>query len=184
MSTLPTDRISSHNNTFVESHHSSSSAEQTIVTHSNPEAMVNERPLAVKKDGFSYPQNPTNGYISRWRDGFRGCLSCGSDTHRFASCTSRSDPTNKLLFWKELWAHVPTTRKKKSEPIHQSLIDADPSCSPSNKATANCIQTDIAPNPRKRLDNFHGTKSTNNSSKEARFHAIFVHVNNVSSNAY
>ena len=74
MSMFPTNRISSHNNTFVESHHSSSSAEQTTVTHSNPEAMINDRPLAVKKVGFSYPQNPTDGYISRWCGGFRGCL--------------------------------------------------------------------------------------------------------------
>ena len=49
MSTLPTDCISSHNNTFVESHHSSSSVKQTIVTYSNPEAMLHDRPLAVKK---------------------------------------------------------------------------------------------------------------------------------------
>ena len=128
MSTLPTDRISSHNDTFVKSHHSSSSAEQTIVTHSNPEAMVNNRPLAVEDNGFNYLQNPTNGYISHWRDGFRGCLACGSETHRFVSCTLKSDPTKKLLFCQEIWAHVPTTRKKKSEAIHQSLIDADPSC--------------------------------------------------------
>ena len=97
MSALPTDRISSHNNTFVESHHSRTSAEQTIVTHSNPEAMANDRPLAVKKGGFSYPQDPTNGYISRWRDDFRGCLACGSEAHRLASCTLKSDPTKKTF---------------------------------------------------------------------------------------
>ena len=94
--------LSSNNNTFVESHHSSSSAEQTIVTHSNPEAMVNDRPLALKKDCFSYPQNSTNDYISRWRDGFRGCLACGSKTHRFASCTLKSDPTKKLVLARTL----------------------------------------------------------------------------------
>ena len=143
MSTLPTDRISSHNPIFVESHHSSSSTEQTIVAHSNPEAMINDRPLAVKKDGFSYPQNPTKGYISRWRDDFRGCLTCGSNTYRFASCTA---------------------------------------CSPSNNATTNSIQKNIAPYSRKRSDDFHETKSTIISSKEARFYAISVHVNNVSSN--
>ena len=59
MSTMNTNRV--HSNTLVQSHYSGSSAEQTIVAHSNPEAKVNERPLVVKKDGHSYPSNPTNG---------------------------------------------------------------------------------------------------------------------------
>ena len=40
MSTMNTDRV--HNNTVVQSHHSGSSVEQTIIAHSNPEAKVNE----------------------------------------------------------------------------------------------------------------------------------------------
>ena len=71
----------SNNNSFVQSHHSGSSAEQTIVAHSNPAAKANERPLVIKKDGKSYPRNPTNDYVSRWPDGFFGCLGCGSDTY-------------------------------------------------------------------------------------------------------
>ena len=34
---------------LVQSHHSGFSTEQTIVTHSDPEAMVNNRPLVIKK---------------------------------------------------------------------------------------------------------------------------------------
>ena len=51
MSTMNTDRGSSTNASFVQSHHSGSSAEQTIAAHSNPEAKVDERPLETKKDG-------------------------------------------------------------------------------------------------------------------------------------
>ena len=65
---MNTDRV--HNITLVQSHYSSSSAEQTIVADSNPDTKVNERPLVVKKDGHSYSSNPTNCYVSRWRDGF------------------------------------------------------------------------------------------------------------------
>ena len=78
---MSSDRDTSNNNSFVQSHHLGSSAEQTIVAHSNPAAKANERPLVIKKDGKSYPRNPTNDYVSRWPDGFFGCLGCGSDTY-------------------------------------------------------------------------------------------------------
>ena len=39
MSIMSTDRV--HNNTLVQSYHSGSSVEQTIVAHSNPETKVN-----------------------------------------------------------------------------------------------------------------------------------------------
>ena len=89
ISTMNTDRV--HNNTVIQSHHSGSSSEQTIVAHSNAEAKVNERPLIVKKDGHSYLSNLTNGYVSRWHDGFFGCLGCGSDNHQFVSCSKKND---------------------------------------------------------------------------------------------
>ena len=148
MSTMTTDRGSSHNSILVQSHHSGSAAEQTIATYSNPKAIVNDRPLVIKKNGFSYTKNPTNGYVSRWRDGVRGCLACGSDIHRFASCPSRNDPKNKSFCWQEIWAHVSTTRKRKSEPIHQYLLDANPVCSSNVDATANFIQTNSAHNSK------------------------------------
>ena len=120
MSTINTDRV--HNNTVAQSHHTGSFAEQTIIAHSNLEAKVNERPLVVKKDGHSYPDNPTDGYVSRWRDGFFGCLGCGSDNHRFASCSKKNNLDSRSLFWQELWNHVPSTRKRASEPLRPSLI--------------------------------------------------------------
>ena len=49
MSTMNSDRGTSNNNSFVQSHYSGSSAEQTIVAHSNPAAKANERPLVKKK---------------------------------------------------------------------------------------------------------------------------------------
>ena len=49
ISTMTTDRSSSHNNTLGQSHHSGFSAEQTMVTHSNPETMVNDRTLVIKR---------------------------------------------------------------------------------------------------------------------------------------
>ena len=49
ISTMTTDRGASHNNTLGQSHHSGFSADQTIVTHSNPEAMVNDSPLVIKR---------------------------------------------------------------------------------------------------------------------------------------
>ena len=110
MSTMNSDRV--HNNTLVQSNDSSSSAEQTIVAHSNLEAKVNERPLVVKKDGHNYPSNPTNSYVSRWRDGFFGCLGCGSDNHQFASCSKENDLDSRSLFWQELWVHVPSPSLK------------------------------------------------------------------------
>ena len=64
MSTIITDYVSSQHNLLAQSHRSRSSAEQTIVTHSDPAAKVNDWLLVIKKDGKSYPTNPTNGYIS------------------------------------------------------------------------------------------------------------------------
>ena len=63
MSIVTNDRGSSHHNLLVNSHHSETATEQTIVTHSVPNAVVTEHPLVKKNDGQSYPTNPTNGYI-------------------------------------------------------------------------------------------------------------------------
>ena len=94
---MNTNRV--HINTLVQSHHSGSFAEHTIFVHSNPKAKVNERPLVIKKDEHSYPSNPTNTFVSRWRDGFFGYLGCGSDNHLFASCSKKNDSDSRRLFW-------------------------------------------------------------------------------------
>ena len=152
MSTINTDRGSSHNNALVQSHHSGSSAEQTIVTHSNPETKVNKRPLVVKKDGYSYPSNPTNGYASRRRDGFYGCLGYGSYTHRSASCSKKNDTDGRRLFWQESWDHVSSTRKRASEPIRQSLLQTNYTCKSKITVNNNCIHINTVNTSRKRTD--------------------------------
>ena len=97
MPTMNTDRV--HNNTIVQFHHSSSSAEHIIVVHSNPETNINGRPLVAKKDEHSYPSNPTNCYVSCWRDRFFGCLGCGSNNHRFVSFSKKNIIIVESLFW-------------------------------------------------------------------------------------
>ena len=87
---------------------------------------MGERPLETKKDGKHYPRNPTNGYVSRWPDGFHGCLGCGSDDHRFDMYPQRPNKDIRQLFWQELWAHVPTTRTKQNSDVHQSIHDSKP----------------------------------------------------------
>ena len=84
-----------------------SQAEQTIQSKIN-----RERPLVKGKDGRQYPKNPLNGYISQIADGFNGCLGCGSPDHRFRECSRRNDKAVHERIWQELWAHVPSTRKK------------------------------------------------------------------------
>lgn len=48
MSIVTNDRGSSHHNLLVNSHHSETATEQTIVTHSVPNAVVTEHPLVKK----------------------------------------------------------------------------------------------------------------------------------------
>ena len=69
-------------------HYSNSQAELTIAKHSDPVPSVysSSKPLVVKKDGQNYPQNPTNGYISRYPFNFFGFLSCCAVEHIFKEC--------------------------------------------------------------------------------------------------
>ena len=69
-----------------------STIEQTITQHINPDARQSERPLTTRNNGKHYPINPTNGYISKWEDGFQGCLACGASHCCFASCKQKHDP--------------------------------------------------------------------------------------------
>ena len=67
----------------INFYYSNSPAELTIEHHSNPLPSLDSssKPLVVKKDGQSYPQNPTNEYISRYPSNFFGCLGCGAVDH-------------------------------------------------------------------------------------------------------
>ena len=138
--------------------------------------------MVVKKDDHSYPSNPTNGYVSRWRDGFFGCLGCGSDNHRFASCSKKNNLDSRSLFWQELWNHVPSTRKRASEPIRPSLIHSNPTGKSDITANTNSIHINTPNSSRKRTEVGKPAQKNNNTNKEARWYAIFVHVNNILSN--
>ena len=100
--------------------------ELTIAKHSDPVPSVDSssKPLVVKKDGQSYPRNPTNGYISRYPSNFFGCLGCGAVDHLFKECQHNRVSTVRSLYWQELWAHVPKTRKKISHPFDPPNTDS------------------------------------------------------------
>ena len=138
--------------------------------------------MVGKKDDHSYPSNPTNGYVSRWRDGFFGCLGCGSDNHRFTSYSKKNDSDSKHFFWQELLAHVPSTIKRASEHIRPSLLQSNPTSISNVTANNNCILINTANTSRKRTDRDQTAQKDNNKNKEARWYAIFVHINNILSN--
>ena len=89
--------------------------------------------MVVKQDGKSHPQNPSNGYVSKYPDDSFGCLGCGSITHRFRQCKDHSDPAVCKVYWQELWNHVPHTPENPSPPF---IVDV-----PSNFITS---QTPLA----------------------------------------
>ena len=81
--------LSSHSRPRLHSHinhvHSAffDSQTETIITqHSNTFPSLDfSKSLVVKGDGKHYPRNPTNGYVSKFPDGFFGCLVCEFDSH-------------------------------------------------------------------------------------------------------
>ena len=50
-------------------HYNNFQVEETIV-----DITTKDRPVIKKKDGRNCPQNPTNGDVSQFVDGFNGCL--------------------------------------------------------------------------------------------------------------
>ena len=94
-------------------------ATQTLRGNSDTPIRV-DRPLITETGGNIYPQNPTNGYISRCSGNFTRCLGCSSLDHRFSSCLRYNEKIIKNLFWPELLAQVPSTRKKPSPPCASS----------------------------------------------------------------
>ena len=55
MFTVTNDRGSSHHNLLINSYHSGSAVEQTVVTHSVPDTMVTERSLFEKNEETIIP---------------------------------------------------------------------------------------------------------------------------------
>ena len=84
--------------------------------------------------------------------------------------------SNVNVFFQELWAHTPSTRRRKSEPIHQTLIDTNPNCSSNVVANTHLIQTNPAHSSSKGTDVAHDTRTNIN---KPRWYEIFVRVNNI-----
>jgi len=75
---LNTNNTHSESPILADHNHQGSAAEQTITQHITPEAKQSERPLTTRNNDKVYPTNPTNGYISKWEDGFQGFWACGA----------------------------------------------------------------------------------------------------------
>ena len=86
------------------------------------------------------------------------------------------------MFWQNIWAHAPSARKRASDPIRPSLFQSNPTSKSNVTANNNCIHINSANTSRKRTDWDQTAQKDNNNNKEARWYAIFVHVNNVLSN--
>ena len=111
---------------LADHNHQELSKEQTVTQHTNPDARQSERPLTTRNNGKRYRTNPTNVYISKWKDGFQRFWACGASQHRFATCKQKHDPQARKIFWQELWTHALTTRTRKSGPIPKRVLDTDP----------------------------------------------------------
>ena len=83
--------------------------------HSRP-----SRPLMKGNNGKFYPKNSITNYISRFADGFSGCLGCGSESHKFRECPQKNSSEMKNNFFLDLNAHVPSTRNEEAAPITHS----------------------------------------------------------------
>ena len=46
----------------------------------------------------TYPKNPQNEHVSKWPDGFSGCLVCGSTIHWYTTCPNKSNGEAINLF--------------------------------------------------------------------------------------
>ena len=72
-----------------------SAGEETIQwyqPHHDSPANRNSRPVKevkVSPNGIRFPFNPLNGFLSRFKEGFVGCLGCSFEQHIFASCLDR-----------------------------------------------------------------------------------------------
>ena len=149
-------------------HHSGSNAETTMKRYyASNDTLPSSRILVTKSDGITYPENLCNGYVSKWPDGFSGCLTCGSTIHRLASCSKNDNVEDKQLFWQELWAHIPSTKKKKSDPIPRSLTPLQSNVDMHSTLTDYVSSRNVPHHP--------------NDDKRPKFHAIFARMTNISS---
>ena len=159
--------------------YSNSLAEQTIRDYSPSTSSRVNTPLVAKKDGKMYPQNPNNQYISCFPDGFESCLGYRSTTHRFRTCPRKDNKALRDIFWQELWAHIPSYRKKPSPPSIPT--NSSPSTfvmKPSSSLKLSSVLQISTITPR---FNINSINCFSNSTKRARFMKRFARISNISS---
>ena len=69
----------------------------------------------MQKDNNFYPQNPENKKISRYPVNYRGYLGCKDPLYLFQNCSRRNESSVRSVFWQDMWANIPSTRKKSTE---------------------------------------------------------------------
>ena len=107
--------------------------------------MVTEWPFISHEDGKMYAKNSTDGYISKWPDGFNGYLAYSSTTHHFANYPNKNDTNHKSLFWQEIWAHIFFTKRRKSDLISKAIFQVSTrSFTFNNSTSTQLINTDKA----------------------------------------
>ena len=104
-------------------------------------------------------------------------MGCGDPQHRFATRADKNKPLSRHIFWQELWAHIPTTRIRKWDPILQCVLDKYPKCNIA-VAETHTLQAIHSDQNLKRPAN---TTQTSQPISKARWFAIFVRVTNISS---
>ena len=95
----------------------SSQAEQTITKYKGHHA-TDIQTRTDPKTNIKYPYDPEYDFTSRFAVGFKGCYICGSVEH-FSSneCPQGiSNSTERKLFFNEMWAHKPHTKRKQRQP--------------------------------------------------------------------
>ena len=77
-----------------------SQAESTIRSHHPAKQRCRpSRPPVKGNDNTFYPKNPMTNYISRFADGFFGCLGYGSESHLFRGCPKKHTSKMKKIFF-------------------------------------------------------------------------------------
>ena len=84
---------------LVDCHNSRSNTGKAIEQYTNYDDLPTSIPLVTKPDVIQNPQNPCNSYISKWPDGYSGCLACRSTTYKFVSCPNKGNVYVNILFW-------------------------------------------------------------------------------------
>ena len=97
-------------NLLGDFHNSGSNAVKKIDHYTNSYALPTSKLLVKKPDGIQFPQNPCNGYIIKWYDGFSGCLEYGTTIHQWF-----------LALIRVTWTLNDSTRKGKIDPIPREL---------------------------------------------------------------